>query len=500
MIKILSAKQIKELDSYTITNEPVSSVDLMERASRAFVNEFILYFDELKRVGIVCGTGNNGGDGLAVARLLNERGYRVAIWIVRGSVPETEDFKTNLKRIDGKLPITEISSDADRGLFTNIDVLIDGVFGSGLSRPVAGIYEQVIQCMNKSEAAKVAIDIPSGLLADGPSTGEIFKADLTISFQLPKLTFFLPQSFQYTGNWRIVDIGLKKEFISKAESSVFYISRKAARSIVKSRSKFDHKGTFGHALIIGGSYGKIGAAVLSTRAALRSGAGLVTTHIPKCGYSILQTSVPEAMVDVDAEDSYFTAAHDIGRFTAIGIGPGLGREQQTVLGLEETMKTFGRPMVIDADGLNILSEHKQLLKLVPPGSILTPHPKEFERLVGSWGDDFDKLSKLKKLSKDLQSTIILKGAYTVTADVEGNLYFNSTGNPAMATGGTGDVLTGILTSLLAQSYSCTEAAILGVYLHGSAGDLVATELGDRGLMASDLINMIPSAYKKLIRG
>jgi NAD(P)H-hydrate epimerase len=500
MLKVLSTLQIKNLDADTIRHEPISSIDLMERACRAFVNWFVVPVDVTKKIGIVCGTGNNGGDGLGIARLLAERGYDIKIWVVRGSVSETEDFKKNLTKLNGKVDINEISTEADQGLFTGVDVMIDAVFGSGLSRPAEGIYAQVIKCINKTEAMRIAVDVPSGLIADKPSSGEIVKAHHTVTFQLPKLAFFLPQSFPYTGSWAVVDIGLRKSFIKDAETSYRQVVLKDASKLLKARSKFDHKGNFGHALIIAGSFGKMGAAVLASRAALRAGSGLLTVHVPEIGYQIIQTTVPEAMVSIDGHAKYFSTLIDLEKYTTIGIGPGLGQDNQTIKAVGEVLAKFRKPVVIDADALNIMAANQEMLNLVPAGSILSPHPKEFERLVGEWKDDFERLEKQKALAVKIKSTVIVKGAFSAIATPDGNVYFNSTGNPGMATGGTGDVLTGILTGLMAQSYSGEEAAILGVYLHGLAGDVVCSERGLHGLIASDLIEFLPFAYKKLSRG
>jgi hydroxyethylthiazole kinase-like uncharacterized protein yjeF len=499
MIKILSPKQIKELDEATIKLEPIASIDLMERACRAFVNWFVVPIDVTKNVGIVCGTGNNGGDGLAIARLLLERGYNVDVWVVRGTVPETDDFKANLQRLRDKIDINEISSEADQRLFTNVDVLIDAVFGSGLSRPPEGIYAQVIQCINKTDALRIAVDMPSGLMADRPSKGEIVRADYTVTFQLPKLSFFLPQFYPYTGSWVTVDIGLQKKFIKEVDTSYRYVTQKDACRLLKPRSKFSHKGNFGHAMIIAGSYGKMGAAVLSSRAALRAGTGLLTVHVPECGYQIMQTAVPEAMLSVDNDINLFSSAQDIEKYQTLGIGPGLGQNELTVKAFKEVLAKFRKPMVIDADALNILVSNPDLINHIPPGSVLTPHPKEFERLAGKWSDDFERLEKQTQLAIKIKSTIIVKGAFTSIATADGHLYFNSTGNPGMATAGSGDVLTGILTGLLAQNYYADEAAILGVYLHGLSGDIVALEKGELGIIASDLVEFLPFAYKKLKR-
>jgi len=503
MIRILTTKQIKALDAYTIQHEPIPSIELMERACRAFVSWFVQRIDATKKAGIVCGTGNNGGDGLGIARLLSDWGYMVTVWIVRGPVPESEDFKMNLERLKKinadsskpKLQIIDIHSDPDKELFKYIDVIIDAIFGSGLSRQVEGIYARTIQLINEADVPRIAIDMPSGLSADQPSSGDIIRAHYTVSFQLPKLAFFLPQSYPFTGEWITVDIGLNRDFIREAGSTNYLVTQKDARKILRKRLKFDHKGVYGHALMIAGSFGKMGAALLASRAALRSGVGLLSVHIPKCGYEILQTALPEAMVNVDTHDNFFTDFPHLENFNVIGIGPGLGQHPETVTALAELMRNFKKPMVIDADALNILGANQELLKLIPENSVLTPHPKEFERIVGKWVNDFERLEKQKALASRLRCVVILKGAYTSIATAEGKIFFNPTGNPGMAKGGSGDVLTGILTGLLAQRYSAEQTAILGVYLHGFSGDLGAREKGEYGMIASDLVEFLPQSFK-----
>jgi ADP-dependent NAD(P)H-hydrate dehydratase / NAD(P)H-hydrate epimerase len=497
MIKIVSAEQIKAWDAFTIREEPIASIDLMERACQAFVAWFVERYDASNKIGIVCGTGNNGGDGLGVARLLNDWNYPVKVWIVRGSGTESIDFVTNLKRLDPKIPALDITSNADCELFADRTILIDAIFGSGLSRPTEGIYAKVIDCLNKANKIKIAIDIPSGLRVDQHSTGAIFKADQTVSFQIPKLAFLQPENQEWVGELYLVDIGLSKKYLKEVEATHFLIILKSVKKILKPRSRFDHKGKFGHALLIAGSTGKMGACILSARAALRSGLGLLTMHVPGNGYSIIQTAVPEAMATTDQSEDFFSGREVESFFTTIAIGPGLGQANETVQGFEYLLKSFKKPMVIDADALNILSSNPELQKLIPEGSILTPHPGEFARLVGEWKNDFDKLEKLKEFAARIQSIVILKGAYSAIASPDGKLFFNSTGNPGMATGGSGDVLTGILTGLLAQGYSSLEASITGVYIHGLAGDLAARERGEISLIAGDIVDYLPDAFRKV---
>jgi hydroxyethylthiazole kinase-like uncharacterized protein yjeF len=498
MLKILTAQQTKDLDAYTIAHEPIASIDLMERACRAFVGWFTPQFDTSKKIGIVCGTGNNGGDGLGIARLLHELGYIIKVWVVRGSVSETTDFKINLERLKGKVEIYAISSASDQGLFVNLHVLIDAVFGSGLSRPLEGIYEQVVNCINHADVIRIAVDVPTGLMSDKHTEGSLaILAHYTVSFHLPKLAFLLPENNRHTGEWTVLNIGLNKQFIEKSDSSYYLLERKDISNLLKHRQKFSHKGTYGKALLISGSYGKMGAAVLASRAALRSGLGLLTTHVPQCGYTILQTAVPEAMASIDNNEKIFSELPALEDYDAIGFGPGIGLENATVKAFTAFLEQVKKPVVIDADGLNMLAAHRGLLAIIPQHSVLTPHPKEFERLVGPWKNDFDRLEKLKHFADRTKTIIILKGANSAVAMPDGNVYFNSTGNPGMATGGSGDVLTGLLTGLLAQGYTPQEASILGVYIHGLAGDLAASTKSMNAMIASDIVESISDTFKSL---
>ena len=493
MLKILDMGQVRALDAYTIQHEPVKSIDLMERACKSFVSWFTLRFDATHRVGVVCGTGNNGGDGLGIARLLEALGYAVSVWVVRGG-KESPDFTTNFSRLKGVLVPDDFAPDMKS--FPGCDVLVDALFGSGLARPAEGIFEAAILAINNSDAVRVAVDIPSGLFADQHTEGPVVQARYTVTFQLPKLALLLPENARYVGEWRRVDIGLDKSFIRDAETSRYFMTRKSARKMWRPRMKFSHKGNFGHALIMSGSKGKMGAAVLAARGALRGGVGLLTVHVPSCGMVILQTSVPEAMLSLDAGEARITQAPPTEAYDAVGVGPGIGPSEETLRALRGVMES-GKRMVIDADALNLLGAHRELLHLVPAGSILTPHPREFERLVDKWANDFDRLAKQLALARQLKSVVLVKGAHTAIATPEGELFFNCTGNPGMATGGAGDVLTGLLTGLLAQGYPAKAAAILGVYLHGMAGDLAAREMGEDGLVAGDLTDFLPAAFRTL---
>lgn len=494
MIKVLTVEQIRQADQFTIQNEPIQSIDLMERAAHAFVAWFVAKFSPSHTVHIFCGTGNNGGDGLAVGRILMGKTYKVHFYGVGEISKGSEDFKTNLQRLTGN-PVTWLDENAQLPIFKDHDIVIDALFGSGLSRPLRGLHQAVIDHINGQQAIKVAIDIPSGLFADHAPSGSILRADHTTSFQHPKLSFLLPEYSGFVGKWHVVDIGLSSQFIDEQPVDHFVITPSHVPGVLKEREKYDHKGIFGKGMIISGSYGKIGASVLGARAAMRSGIGLLTMYIPACGYEILQTAVPEAMVATDPLHDTLSTAPPLDQFDVVGIGPGMGKSAAALNCLKEVLQVVDRPLVVDADALNLLSENRELLELLPADSILTPHPTEFKRLVGPWHNDFERLDIQKRFSDDFNVIVALKGAHTSISVPGGKVYFNSSGNPGMATAGSGDVLTGMITAMLAQGYIPKAAAILGVYLHGLAGDLAAEQYGQTALVATGIIDHLPLAFK-----
>ncbi len=500
MVKILTAPQMREVDRLTIEREPIASIDLMERASRGFVDWFYDAFRPPDKVGVICGTGNNGGDGLAIARMLREFNFPLQAWVVQGNSSGSDDFKTNLVRLEeAGLSVTVIRDATQAPDFNGCDILIDALFGTGLTRPVEGLYASVIKAMNSTKAIRVAVDMPSGLSADAAIGGDVVEAHHTVSIGMPKLSFFQPDCARYVGQWHVVDIGLDRDAVREQKTNNFLVTQKSVRKLLRWRQPFDHKGTFGHALFVGGSYGKMGAVTLACRAALRGGVGLLTAYVPRCGYTVIQTAVPECMVMTDPSENYLTEAPDAERFQSIGVGPGIGQDSATAKMLRSLLSSAKVPVVLDADALNLISTHRELMHLIPKGSILTPHPKEFERLVGPWKDGFARLELQKNLAAELKSVVLVKGAYTSIATPSGQVYFNSSGNPGLATGGSGDVLTGLLTGLLARGYPSEECAIVGVYLHGLAADLGVPELGQESFLASDLISFLPAAFLKLKR-
>ncbi len=494
-MKILPVEKIREADAYTIANEPIADIELMERASGQLFRWLTKKVDSSHRFFVFAGPGNNGGDGLALSRLLTVAGYETDAYVVRFSDKTSDSFQKNYDRFEamGKKMLHNLKEGDPFPEILEEDVVVDALFGSGLTRPVKGFPGKIIKQINTCPAMKIAIDIPSGLFADTSSKeadSEIVRADYTLSFQFPKLAFLLPENDAFAGSWHLLDIGLHPDFIKNVPVKNFYSTRQDVATLLKPRKKFSHKGTYGHALLIAGSYGKMGAAILAAHAALRSGVGLLHVHIPKVGYSIIQTALPEAMLSIDRYENYFSDIPELSMYNAIGIGPGLGTQHQSQMALKLLIQQYPRTM-------DILAENKTWLAFLPAYSILTPHHREFERLAGKWKDDFERLKKQREFAEKFQLVVVLKGAYTSICTPRGDCYFNSTGNPGMATAGSGDVLTGILTSLLAQGYTSVEAAIFGVYLHGLAGDIAARKLSEEAMIAGDIIENLGKAFQKM---
>lgn len=490
-MKILSRAQLQQTDLKTIEKQNITSWELMERASYRVFLWLKENTSKEKQYIVYAGIGNNGGDGLAIARMLFHSGRKVKIRLLYFGGNPSEDFLTNLKKVEAShIEIEKITSEDEHQPVDDNAVVIDAIFGVGLTRPAPLWVQHIFEQINVSGAFVVSIDMPSGMYVDKELPKDVIciKPDEVLTFQSPKLTFLLPETGKLINNWTAIDIGLDQEFIKTIDTPLLYITSDDITKIYKPREKFSHKGTYGHALMVAGSYGKIGAAILSGKATLRAGAGLLTLVVPKCGYEIVQTALPEAMVITPHHKKHLVSFSLPFTPTTIGIGPGLGTHKQTAKALFECFENYANlPFVIDADALNILSSHKDKLNLLPQNAILTPHPKELERSIGQWISDFEKIEKTKKFAKKYQIILIIKGAHTMITNGD-EVWFNSTGNPGMATAGSGDVLTGILTGLLSQGYTAMQSAILGVYVHGKSGDISTNTTGKEGVMASDLVN------------
>lgn len=500
-MKILSARQMGEVDAYTIENEPIPSIELMERAASALTRKVTERWPSTTPVKIFAGPGNNGGDALAVARMLLHAGYKVETYLFNTSGSMSADCKTNrarLKECEGN-NLTEVTTSFTPPPLTADDLVIDGLFGTGISRPVNGGFASVVKYINASKATVVSIDVPSGLMCEDNTynvMNHIVKAHYTYTFHAPKLAFMFADNAQYVGEWEVLDIKSIDPDDERTATHYSVLEPSEIRSMLKTRPKFAHKGTAGHASLIAGKKGMAGAAILAARACMRSGAGKLTIHTQEANRGILQVAIPEAVLDIE-EGNEFTKSFDANEFDAMAIGPGIGTDKDTAQAFIEQLKMTHSPIVIDADGLNILGSHRGWILQIPRNTILTPHKKELFGLISTSRNGFDELKKTVDLCVRQSIYIVIKGAYSAIVSPDGKVAFNPTGNPGMATAGSGDVLTGIILGLLAQGYSTEHALKTGVYLHGLAGDIAAEEKGTEGLMASDIIESLPKAWKSI---
>jgi len=497
MLPLLTSPQIREADAYTIAHEPISSINLMERASKAFVGWFINHFPDKKQaISVYCGTGNNGGDGLAIARMLHDHHYKaINVKITRFSDKATDDFNANLKRLQKTIELFELKS-GDSLLVEDSPIIIDAMLGSGLNKPLAGDYKKLVEYLNELKKTVVAVDIPTGFFAEGEIKpgAEVLKADLVITFQQPKINFLLPESLPVINCWEAVNIGIDEKFVQSLNSPYQFVGEKDIRKLLKPRHKFSNKGTYGHALIVAGQAKTMGAALLCSSACAHAGAGLTTACVPESGLTALNAYQPEVMAIVRQGNDMPEIMWD--SFNTMGIGPGLGNDENSLALLTYIFTNYKKPVVIDADALNLLSEHKELWSMIPEGSVLTPHMKEFDRLFGEHNSWWLRVQTAIAKAKEHKLCIVLKNDYTITATPGGRAYFNSTSNAAMASGGMGDVLTGIIAALLAQKYSAEDACIIGNYIHGKAGDELALPNRMNVVLPGKLIAQLPVTMAK----
>ncbi len=496
-MKILSSQAIRTVDAKTIEYNGILSHELMEMAASAFADYFIEnYCIRESNVALFCGTGNNGGDGVAVAHFLHIVGYWVKLFIVEVSDKYSEDCLLNIDRAKKTgIEIIKITSVDEIPCLDDVNVIVDAIFGTGLSRPLSGLAKDVIEKINTMHKTVVSIDIPSGLFMDKPTTVAV-NATETITFQIPKLALFLPHNNQFVGHLSMVNIGLNAKAIVEAETDMHYLTHNEMASLLKPIGKYSHKGTQGHALVIGGSLGKIGAVTLASKAALKSGCGLVTAFVPQCGTAIIQSSFPEAMVLQDNRDTHISSISYTIYPSAIAIGMGMGQYEETKHALHDFLRNTSTPLVIDADALNILSKHPHWLEYLRPNTILTPHPGELARLIGEWDDDFEKIALTRQFARKYNLIVVVKGAHSLIINSD-NLYVNSSGTPALATAGSGDVLSGIIAGLLAQGYKPLTATQLGVYIHGKTANITSEEINPRTFIATDIINNIGKVYDSM---
>lgn len=505
-MKILTSAQIHELDNYTIKQENIKSIDLMERAATCITDSITRRWGPETPFVVFAGPGNNGGDALAVARMLADKHYSVEVFLFNINARLSDDCKTNCERLHQNKHVksfVEVKQEFNPPTLSAKNVVIDGLFGSGINKPLSGGFAALVKYINASMAHVVSIDMPSGLMTEENTFNvrqNIINADLTLTLGSKKVCMLLADNQPHLGEVEVLDIGLAKDFKSSTKERFSMTDINDVRAMVKPRNAFAHKGTMGHALIIAGSYGMAGAAILATKACLRSGVGKVTIHTPKSNRQIMQIAVPEAIVQLDKEETIFSQAVDTDAYQAACVGPGIGLNETSAIALVSQVRSNKTPMVLDADALNLLGAHRAWMKQLSEGLIFTPHPKELERLVGtSAADDYERLMQASELAQTIRGYVMLKGHHSALCCPDGNIIFNSTGNAGMATAGSGDVLSGIITALLARGYERQEAAVLGMYLHGLAGDIAAEEYGQESLTASDIIDALPKAFKSLYK-
>lgn len=503
-MKIFESHTISEIDSATCEAQNIDSLQLMERAAGAVACEVISRFLPTQRIVVVAGPGNNGGDALAMARMLYEQGYKrveVFLFNVVGKLShDCEEERKRLLAIDG-IDFTEVKRDFQPPYLSDKDVVVDGIFGSGLHRALQGGFMMLARYINESGAYVISIDIPSGLFGEwnaGINTRDMVHADLTLSFQTPRLSFFFAENEDIIGEWKILDIDLDEAKMREVPTDYLLIEAKNVRPLLRPRRNFTGKRDYGSVLMLTGSTGMMGASVMSARGCLRSGAGLVTVHSARLGMPIVQTAVPEAMFEPDRNDHFISDMSIHHTHQAVAVGPGIGTNDRTIDALESLLKNCDAPLVLDADALNCIARKPQLLTLLPAHTIITPHIGEFDRLFGEHENSEARLKKAVDMAKFYNIIIVLKGHYTAIVRPTGKVYFNSTGNPGMATAGSGDVLTGVIAAFLSQGYRPEHAATIGVFIHGLAGDMAVKETGECGLLASDIANCCGRAIRSVI--
>lgn len=503
MKKILTSAQVKLVDAHTIETEPISSLDLMERAAQCVTTRITELFHKDRHIIVFAGPGNNGGDALAVARQLSLQGYRVAAYLFNVSSSLSADCMANKARMRlcPAVDFHEITSDFVPPSIQPTDIVVDGLFGTGLSRPLTGGFAAVVKYINSAEATIVSIDVPSGLMTEDNATNvmtHVVQAQYTFTFGQPKLSFLFAENEAYVGRVEVLNIALIDPDNTATSTPYHIIENSDIANMLHKRPRFSHKGTFGHACLIAGKQGMAGAAILASRACMRSGAGKLTVRTPAANVLPLQVAIPEAILNIEHNAYTFSKPFDTTAYNAVAVGPGIGVDDVTVKALGQQLHYHQGPLVMDADALNILAEHPALMDSVPPDSILTPHKKELRGLIGASANSFEELQLTRQLAIERHIYIIVKGANTAIVTPDGDVIFNTTGNPGMATAGSGDVLTGIILSFLAQDYSSLQAAMLGTYIHGLAGDIASKNLSVESMIASDIIDHLPQAFKMLV--
>lgn len=500
---ILNKDQLTFADEYTIQNEPIESIQLMERAARACVLKIMKYIDDSKNIYVFCGKGNNGGDGLAIARMLTERGYQCQAFVINYKTSFSNDCQTNYEKLKAHKPDCLIDINSEEQLktlhFDSNVVIVDALLGTGTNKSLSGLLADTVNIINSTSCQVISIDCPSGIYIDKSNDKDdlVVHSSLTLTFQYPKLSFLMAQNRFYVPQFEVLDIGLHHDLEKIIKPNLFFITKRTVKQLLSPRPKFAHKGNFGHALILAGSNTMRGAAAISAKACLRSGAGLLTVHSTEKVIDSLMNQLPEAMCSTDVNKEFISELPELTKYDVIAMGPGIGLHNETQTVLKKLLNYNNASLVLDADALNILSENKTWLAFLPVETVLTPHPKEFDRLTQSHDNDFDRLRTAQQFALNNKCILLLKGAYTVICMPDGSSYFNSSGNSGLAKGGSGDTLTGLITGLIARGYTPAKAALIGVFVHGYAANQCLKKSSKESLLASDVIDKLGKAFFKL---
>jgi len=504
-MKLFTLEDILGIERQTLTQENTKFHDLVERVGNAAANEIASHWRPSVRTVIFAGPGNDGAYALMTASSLLERGYVPHIYLFNIGGNSLNDECRRCRDILR----AKYSSDVLEEVVTKFnipelgvsDLVIDGLFGPELRQPLTGGFMSLVRYINESGATVVSLDMPSGMCGDwnhNVSARNVVKADVTLALQYPRLPFFFADFAGLAGQWRVLDIGYSREAAENRQSSFYLIEDDEVRSLLKPREPFSNKSDYGSACLVAGSYGMVGASVLACMGALRAGAGKVTVYGPQCSFSVVQTAAPEAMFMSDKSHHEISDITLPDTFSAIGVGPGIGTSEATVDALDSFIKRYRSPLVLDADALNCIALRPALLNHIPVLSVITPHAGEFDRLFGKQSSHEARLLKAVEVSRKYNLLILLKGHYTTLVRPDGKIYINSSGSPAMATPGSGDVLTGVLTAFMAQGYKPEVAALIAAFVHGRAGELASLRHGQYGVIASDIVNCIGEAIMKIM--
>lgn len=510
-MKIFTSEDIRTIIAKSLEADGSTVAELAEKVAEGVAADILARWRPTKRTFVFAGPGLNGAYGLATARKLAEAGFSPEVFLfnIRGKMlsPDCKRLRDEVEKVPG-LTLTEVVNTFDPPQLPSSALVVDALFGVENHQPLAGGFVSLVRYINESRTTVVSIDLPSGLFSDWNPNGvnrDIIHANTTVAVGFPHLCFLMDENAELVGQWKVLDVGFDEGVVREMPTKFHLVERADIKRVLRPRSEFCNKNDLGHALLIAGSYGMVGAATLAARGALRSGAGKVSVYSASCAYSPLQTSVPEAMFIGD-KGKFMVGAINPATFPqsakgnlAVAIGPGLGTNDATAAAVESFIKSWDKPMVVDADALNIIAMKRDLLNHLPLLSVLTPHDGEFDRLFDAQFNHERRILKAIEMSAAYNILILLKGRYSALVRPDGKVFFNFSGNPGMATGGSGDVLTGVIAGFMAQGLKPEVASIVAAFVHGEAGDLAAEEQGEYGMTSGDIASKIGIAIKNIMK-